>query len=79
MQAKGKVRATPKNAPEVELDEDFWNKAKIIETRSRRKASVHLRLDPNTLDFYRANGKGHLTLMANILRAYAETREQRPK
>jgi uncharacterized protein (DUF4415 family) len=41
-----------------------------------RRASVHLRLDSGTLAFYRAAGRGHLTRMANILKAYAETKAQ---
>ena len=73
MKTKREVRATPADAPEVELDEAFWQKARIVETRPRRKASVHLRLDPDTLNFFRAAGRGHLTRMANVLRAYAET------
>ena len=74
MKAAGKTRATPADAPEIKLDEAFWARARIVETRPRRKASVHLRLDPDTLEFYRAAGRGHLTRMAEILRAYAETR-----
>ena len=73
MKAKGEVRATPADAPELELDEAFWERARIVESRPRRKSSVHLRLDPATLDFYRSGGRGHLTRMANILRAYAES------
>jgi uncharacterized protein (DUF4415 family) len=76
MKAKGEVRETPADAPEIELDEAFWRKAQIIETRPRRKTSVHLRLDPETLDFFRSAGRGHLTRMANILRAYAEAQAQ---
>src|SRR5271157_2356982 len=76
MKAKGEVRATPADAPEVNLDEAFWDKARIVETRSRRKSSVHLRLDPETLEFYRSAGRGHLTRMANILKAYAESQTQ---
>lgn len=76
MKARGEVRATPANAPEIELDEAFWEKARIVETRPRRKSSVHLRLDSETLAFYRAAGRGHLTRMANILKAYAEARTQ---
>ena len=74
MKKRGKVRATPVNAPTIDLGDAFWQKARIVETR--RKASVHLRLDPNTLDFYRMAGRGHLTRTANILKAYAESREQ---
>jgi uncharacterized protein (DUF4415 family) len=76
MKARGEVRATPADAPEVELDEAFWKKARIVETRPRRKSSVHLRLDPEILNFYRAAGRGHLTRMANILKAYAESHDK---
>jgi uncharacterized protein (DUF4415 family) len=58
MKAKGEVRPTSANAPEIDLDKAFWDKAKIVETRPRRKASVHLRLDPATLAFYRSAGRG---------------------
>jgi uncharacterized protein (DUF4415 family) len=73
MKARGEVRASLADAPEIELDEAFWEKARIVETRPRRKTSVHLRLDSDTLAFYRAAGRGHLTRMANVLKAYAET------
>ena len=76
MKARHEVRATPSDAPEIELGEAFWEKARIVETRPRRKASVHLRLDSDTLAFYRAAGRGHLTRMANVLKAYAETQAQ---
>jgi uncharacterized protein (DUF4415 family) len=73
MREKGEVGATPADAPELILDEAFWEQARIVESRPRRKSSVHLRLDPATLDFYRSAGRGHLTRMANVLKAYAET------
>ena len=76
MKERGEVHATPADAPEIELDKAFWDKARIVETRPRRKASVHLRLDSETLAFYRSAGRGHLTRMANILKAYAETKAQ---
>jgi uncharacterized protein (DUF4415 family) len=76
MKARGEVHATPADAPEIELDQAFWDKARIVETRPRRKASVHLRLDSESLAFYRSAGRGHLTRMANILKAYAETKAQ---
>jgi len=79
MKARGEVRATPADAPEIELDEAFWEKARIVETRPRRKSSVHLRLDADTLDFYRSSGRGHLTRMANILKAYAEAQQPQSK
>lgn len=45
MRAKGLTKATPADAPEIELDEDFWRNARVVETVALRKTSVHLRLD----------------------------------
>ena len=73
MKARGEVRATPADAPEIELGEEFWEKARIIETGARSKVSVHLRLDHDTLNFFRSTGPDHLTRMANVLKAYADT------
>jgi hypothetical protein len=32
MRAEGKVRSTPADAPEIELDEEFWRAARIVES-----------------------------------------------
>jgi uncharacterized protein (DUF4415 family) len=73
MQARGLIRETPDDAPEIELDEEFWRHAAIVKTAAPRKTSVHLRLDPETFAFFRAGGKGHLTRMAKVLKAYARS------
>ena len=75
LKAKGKVWNTPADAPKFEPDENFWKQARIVKSHSRRKSSVHLRLDPEILSFYRSGGPGHLTRMASVLRAYAEGQE----
>ncbi|MFO1035976.1 MAG: BrnA antitoxin family protein [Geminicoccaceae bacterium] len=72
MRAKGLTKATPPDAPEIELDEEFWRNARIVSTAAVRKTSVHLRIDPETFAFFRAGGKGHLTRMAKVLKAYAK-------
>jgi uncharacterized protein (DUF4415 family) len=59
------------NAPEGEnLGADFWENALINEPR--RPRSVHLKRDPAVFDFFynEANGKGHLTRMQQVLKAY---------
>lgn len=75
MRAKGLTTPTPPDAPEIELDESFWRNARVVETAPTRKTSVHLRLDPETLAFFRSAGKGHLTRMARVLKAYARSHE----
>jgi uncharacterized protein (DUF4415 family) len=73
MRAEGLTRATPADAPEIELDDEFWRNARLVSTKAPRKTSVHLRLDPETFAFFRAAGKGHLTRMAKVLKAYAQS------
>jgi uncharacterized protein (DUF4415 family) len=70
MKEKGKLFHDPK-APEGEkLGPEFWAKAEVAAPRKSR--SVHLKLDPEVFDFFysRSNGKGHLTRMQNVLKAY---------
>ncbi|NRA85929.1 MAG: BrnA antitoxin family protein [Rhizobiales bacterium] len=62
------------NAPIGEsLGEDFWDNATIIEPQS--KTSVHLRLDSDIFDFFKNQGKGHLTRMNAVLRSYVEAHQ----
>lgn len=73
LRRSGKATGTPDDAPEIELDEAFWCNARLVET-TPRKTSVHLRIEPETLAFFRAGGPGHLTRMARVLKAYARSR-----
>ncbi len=77
MRARGEAHKTPDGAPVIELDDIFWKNARIVENKPRRRASVHLRIEPETLEFFRAAGRGHLTRMANVLKAYAEAKSKR--
>ena len=58
-------------APDGEdLGAEFWAKADVKSLAKPR--SVHLKIDPEVFEFFfeEANGKGHLTKMQNVLRAY---------
>jgi len=62
-------------APEGEdLGADFWQAA-VVEQPPRRR-SVHLKLDADVVEFFReeAGGRGHITRMQNVLKAYAKAR-----
>lgn len=63
--------------PGEELPDDFWDDA-VLEPPPRR--SVHLRLDPDVFEHFVAEtgGKGHLTRMQNVLRAYVEAKRRKP-
>ena len=62
---------TRPDAPEAEpLREGFWDNAKIVMPRG--KTSVHLRLDSDIVEWFKSNGKGHLTRMNSVLREYVQ-------
>ena len=61
-----------KREPGIELDEEFWRNARVVMPSSRGKTSVHLRVDSDVLEWFKAQGKGHLTRMNAVLRAYFE-------
>jgi uncharacterized protein (DUF4415 family) len=63
------------DAPEAEpLGAEFWNAARVV--MPGRRTSVHLRLDSDVVEWFKANGKGHLTRMNAVLRAYVEAQKQ---
>jgi uncharacterized protein (DUF4415 family) len=70
----GGVDKTSAKAPEAEsLGAEFWSKARVVMPRG--KTSVHLRLDRDVVEWFRANGKGHLMRMNAVLRAYVDAQK----
>ena len=51
-----------------DLGADFWASATVVEPRAPK--SVHLKLDPEVFEYFKGLGKGHLTRMQEVLRAY---------
>lgn len=69
MREKGKLYHNPDAPTDVEkLGVDFWATAQIQPAAAPQ--SVHLKLDPEVFAFFKRQGKGHLTRMQDILRAY---------
>ena len=76
MRERGEDQTSPE-APEAEsLGADFWSSARVVMPAG--KTSVHLRLDSDVVDWFKANGKGHLTRMNAVLRAYVEAQKHSP-
>ena len=68
---------TRADAPEAEsLGEDFWKQARVVMPRG--KTSVHLRLDSDIVDWFKTRGRGHLTRMNAVLRAYVDAHRNTP-
>jgi uncharacterized protein (DUF4415 family) len=77
---RGELAPARLDAEEIELDDSFWAHARLMPALFPRKTSVHLRLDQNVLDWFKARGKGHLTRMNAVLRTYvyAQMSKSRP-
>jgi uncharacterized protein (DUF4415 family) len=73
MKNRGEIATPRENADEIELGDEFWQNVQIIIPEN--KASIHLRVDKKVLDFFKSQGKGHLTRMNSVLRAYVESKE----
>lgn len=73
MKNRGKIRSS---APEEDdaLPPEFWEEAELSVPPHR--TSVHLKLEPEVFDFFKSQGKGHLTRMQNVLKAYVRARKQ---
>ena len=52
-----------------ELDEEFWKKARVSYPTGM-KQQLTVRLDPDVVQFFKAQGKGYQTRMNAVLRAY---------
>jgi uncharacterized protein (DUF4415 family) len=75
LRENGKDR-TSADAPEAEsLGTEFWRSARVVMPKG--KTSVHLRLDSDVVEWFRARGKGHLTRMNAVLRAYVQAQTTR--
>ena len=77
MRARGES-LTRSDAPERDdqCDAGFWKSAVVV--RPRASHSVHLRLDADVLDYFKAitGGKGHITRMQAVLKAYVEAHKK---
>ena len=57
------------------VDPDWMDHAKVVSPRP--KARVTVRLDPDILEWLKAQGKGYQTRINAILRAYVDSQKER--
>ena len=60
-----------------ELDATFFENARLMLPAGTAKKTVTLRMDEDVLEWFRSHGKGHLTRMNAVLRAYMLTHRER--
>ena len=53
-----------------EMDEKFFATAKLVMPPGASKKAVSLRVDEDVFAWFKARGKGHLSRMNAVLRAY---------
>lgn len=75
MKERGELSAPDGDAADIDLPEGFWDEAEL--RLPKRKQQVNMRVDPDILDFFKAQGKGHLTRMHAVLRAYVDLQKRR--
>jgi uncharacterized protein (DUF4415 family) len=66
---------TRADAPVQAVDDAFWATAKVA-MPPPGKTFVHLRVDADVLDWFRSQGRGHLTRMNAVLRSFVEAQKR---
>lgn len=59
-----------------ELDASFFETAKLVLPAGLTKKTVTMRMDEDVLAWFKADGKGHLTRMNAVLRAYMVSQKE---
>lgn len=62
-----------------ELDDTFFKNAKLVMPKGVTKKTVTMRMDDDVLDWFKSHGKGHLTRMNAVLRAYMLAHQSGPE
>lgn len=74
MKSRGELFHDAHAVADESLGAEFWAKA-VVQSPPKPR-SVHLKLDPDVFEFFVAEtkGKGHLTRMQEVLKAYMRAR-----
>lgn len=62
---------TRADAPRLTLEPGFWENARVV-MPPPGKSSIHLRVDTDVLQWFKAQGRGHLSRMNAVLRSFME-------
>jgi len=65
---------TAETAPD--LPKGFWDDAVLV-NHTKTKEPISLRVDSDVLEYFKAQGKGHLTRMNAVLRSYVDAQRSK--
>jgi uncharacterized protein (DUF4415 family) len=68
-------RLAAEDMAELGIDPDWMDRAQVVSPRPKERVTV--RLDPDILEWLKAQGKGYQTRINSILRAYVESQKKR--
>ncbi|MCX7568315.1 BrnA antitoxin family protein [Sulfitobacter sp. F26169L] len=75
MKERGELLPPKENTTKIDMPDGFWDDAEIVSRPS--KTSVHLRVNTEILEFFKEDGKGHLTRMNAVLQSYVDAKKNR--
>jgi len=75
MRERGELYHNPAAPAGPDLGPDFWADAEVVAPKT--VTSVHLKLDSDVFAYFKQGGRGHLTRMQNILKAYVEAQRRK--
>ncbi len=77
LKASGELYVNPDGKDGPDLPDSFWDNAVWVDPPKIR--SVHLKLDPEVFHHFlqETGGKGHITRMQNVLKAYVAAQKAR--
>jgi uncharacterized protein (DUF4415 family) len=64
------------DAPALSVGAEFWENARVV-MPPPGKASIHLRVDSDVLEWFKQQGRGHLTRMNAVLRSFMDAHKPR--
>lgn len=74
MKSRGEIASPSEPKETVDLPDDFWLSAELQEPKAKKPIS--LRVDPDILEYFKAQGSGHLVKMHAVLRAYVDAHKK---